>query len=118
MRKSSPASIVFLVAVGLVGCSRNPVISSRDVEGWPLTVNEVEIICKAGKPVRAVILGSEYALNGREAAESMAKGVDLPFLNHEQPSLFKPNPDPLLAALGEKALLGDFNLAAERACKG
>jgi hypothetical protein len=64
-----------------------------------------------------VILGKEYALNGQESAIAEAQGVDLPFLNHDQPDLFKPNPDPRLAANGDKALLGEFNDAAEKACQ-
>ena len=97
--------------------SDNHVILSADVDGWPLTVGEVEIICRAGEPVRAVILGKEYALNGQESAMAEVQGVDLPLLNHEQPELFKPNPDPRLAANGDKAFLGEFNDAAAKACQ-
>ena len=100
------------VAALLQGCG-DPVIRAADVPDWPLTVSEAQIVCAEGRPVRAVINGKPYALNGTEMAK-----YGIPALNHDQVDLFKPNPDPFLAARGFKAYGDGFNAAAEKACRG
>ncbi|WP_411876846.1 hypothetical protein [Vulcanococcus limneticus] len=96
---------------------RPVIIRAAAVPDWPLTVEEAEIVCSEGEPVRAVIKGKEYALIGHERARLMAEGKDIPFLSHDQADLFKPNPIPQLAAAGVKAYLDGFRAAAVKACK-
>jgi hypothetical protein len=93
-------------------------ISEKDVPGWPLTVPSVEILCDRGKPSIAVVNGVQFALNGLAKAKAEKKGVNLPYLNHEITSLFKPNPDPVLRSRGFLAYMGnDFLDAAARVCE-
>jgi len=108
--------VLSLVLLG--GCFRGNKISEKDVPGWPLIVPNVEILCDAGKPSIAVVNGVQYALNGLAKAKAERKGLDLPFLNHERASLFKPNPDPFLRSRGFLAYIGDdFRDAAARVCE-
>lgn len=117
MPKGRALIATVIALLGLAGCGGNPVIYEKDVQNWPLTVREAKIICEEGRPVQAIILGKPYALIGREKAKLEAQGVDIPFLNHDQAALFKPNPEPSLAAAGFKAYLDGFRTAAEKACK-
>jgi hypothetical protein len=111
-----PYGVLIIVLLG--GCFRENKISEKDVPGWPLTVPSVEILCDSGKPSIAVVNGVQYALNSLAKAKAEKEGVDLPSLNHERTSLFKPNPDPFLRSRGFLAYIGDdFRDAAARICE-
>lgn len=102
---------VVIVAL-LQGCS-GPVLRAEHVAGWPLIADEASITCENGQAVRAVINGRTFALTGAEMAKH-----GLPSLNQGEPRLFRPHPDPFLAARGIKAYLDGFRAAAEKACRG